>query len=179
MEDKHLIERCLNGEREVYELIVKKYQSMVLALAISMTASIDDAKDIAQESFVRGYLKLSNFNSDLNFKSWIMRITYNCSIDFIRKKNSFLKYFNRKITEGFNDELKKYKLVSDSEIFSPHMKKLKPRERAILLMRYDQNLTPIEIGEILKCSPKTVRVHIFNARKKLKRFIVDPEEKNG
>ena len=179
MEDKHLIERCLNGEKEVYELIVKKYQSMVLALAMSMTTNTDDAKDIAQESFVRGYLKLSNFNSDLNFKSWIMRITYNCSIDHIRKKGSFLKYFNRKIAEGFNERSKKYKFVSDSEIFSPHMKKLKPRERAILLMRYDQNLSTKEIGEILKCSPKTIRVHIFNARNKLKKCIVDMEGENG
>lgn len=179
MEDKKLIERCLNGEEEVYELIVTKYQSMVIGLAFSITSSIDDAKDVAQESFVRGFVKLSGFNTDLNFKSWIMRITYNCSIDFIRKKNSFLKYFNRKVDEGINEEMKKYNLVSDSDIFSPHMKKLKPRERAVLLMRYDQNLSTKEIGSILKCSPKTIRVHIFNARNKLKRFIEEMEGKDG
>ena len=179
MEDKHLIERCLNGEKEVYELMVKKYQSMVIALAMSITSSIDDAKDIAQESFVRAYLKLSKFNSNLNFKSWIMRIAYNCSIDHIRKRKSFLKYFNFKVDQGLNEEMKKYKLVSDSEIFSPHIKKLKPRERAILLMRYDQNLSTNEIGEILSCSPKTIRVHIFNARNKLKKHIEDMETKNG
>jgi len=179
MEDKNLIERCLNGEREVYELLVTKYQSMVIGLAYSITSTIEDAKDIAQESFIRGFVKLSNFNPDLNFKSWILRITYNCSIDHIRKKNSFLKYFNRKVNEGINEELKNYKLVGDSEIFSPHMKKLRPRERAILLMRYDQNLSTKEIGEILKCSPKTVRVHIFNARNKLKKYIEEMEGKDG
>ncbi len=178
MEDKHLIERCLNGDTGVYELIIKKYQSMVIALAMSITSSIEDAKDIAQESFIRGYTKLSGFNSDLNFKSWIMRITYNCSIDHIRKRNSFIKYFNRKIKEGFDGKNKKYELVSSSEIFSPHMKKLKPRERAILLMRYDQNLSTKEIGEIMKCSPKTIRVHIFNARKKLKKHIENVESIN-
>jgi len=171
MEDKKLIERCLNGEKEVYELIVTKYQPLVTSLALSITSSIEDAKDIAQESFVRGFLKLSGFNTDFNFKSWIMRIAYNCSIDHIRKKNSFLKYFNKKVAEGFSEESANYKLVGESDIFLPHMKKLKPRERAILLMKYDQNLSTIEIGAILKCSPKTVRVHIFNARNKLKKFI--------
>ncbi len=179
MDDKHLIERCLNGEREVYELIVTKYQSMVFRLAFSITSSIEDARDIAQESFVRGFLNLSGFNADLNFKSWIMRITYNCSIDLIRKRNSFLKFFNKKVDEGIQRRERQYQLVSNSEIFSPHMKKLKPRERAILLMKYDQNLSPKEIGDILKCSPKTIRVHIFNARKKLKRYLEETEGNDG
>ncbi len=179
MDDKNLIVRCLNGEKEVYELLVTKYQAMVVGLAFSITSSFEDAKDIAQESFIRGFIKLSGFNTDLNFKSWIMRIAYNCSIDHIRKKNSFLKYFNKKVDEGINEVVTKYKLVSDSEIFSPHMKKLKPRERAILLMRYDHNLSTKEIGEILKCSPKTIRVHIFNARNKLRRFIEETERKDG
>jgi len=167
----HLVRRCLDGETGCFEELVREHQAAMFALACTMMSGAEDAKDVTQDSFVKAYTKLKGFKQEYPFRGWIQRITYHTCIDHLRKRNNMVNYIKRKSREWTGKNNPGYTLVEHSELFSPHLKKLNPRERAILLMRYDQSLSNIEIGKIIGCSSNTVSVHLFHARKKLKGFL--------
>lgn len=152
-------------------MLVKKYQSNVLSIAYAITSNMEDARDIAQESFIKAYKKLDGFSQESSFKNWILSITYNTGIDLLRKRKTILNFIKKSKKEDMDPQYEKYNTVEGSEIFSPALKKLKPRERAALLLQIDLNYKTKEIGKILNCNESTVRVHIFNAKKKLKKIL--------
>ncbi|MDQ1353686.1 MAG: type pilus assembly protein PilQ [Acidobacteriota bacterium] len=73
--------------------MVKKYQSHVIALAINILGNRDDALDMAQETFVQVYTNLGRFDTQRNFKTWVLSIAAKRCLDHLRKRKSIFKYF--------------------------------------------------------------------------------------
>src|SRR5689334_4372440 len=76
-----LIERARSGNAEAFEEIVICYQRKILATAWRMLGNQDDARDAAQEVFLRAYKYLGSFNADQDFAGWLYRITVNVCRD--------------------------------------------------------------------------------------------------
>ena len=68
--------------------------------------------------------------------------------------------------------------IQESALFRPYLKILKPKEYLAIVMDVNDGYSSREIGEVLECSESTVRVHQFNARKKLKRALMEAEKKS-
>ena len=174
IDELKLIKLCLLGRRDCYEPLVKKYQSSVLAVAINILGNYDEAQDILQDTFISAYIHLDRFDTERNFKTWLISIAVNRCLDHLRKQKSFLKYFLKQ-SQGSPDEQNKvysdYKVIEDSEFFLPLLKKLKEKERIALVLKMNENYSAKEIGEVLKCSENTVRVHQFNAKQKIKKWL--------
>src|SRR3989339_693536 len=83
-EDLELINRFLNGNREAFEMLVKKYQNRTINTAYSLVGNVSDAEDIAQDVFLKIYRSLGTFNAQAKFSSWLYRITVNTVYDFLR-----------------------------------------------------------------------------------------------
>ena len=66
--------------------------------------------------------------------------------------------------------------LAESEFFSPLLKQLKPRERLALMLKMEENFSAREIAEVLNCSESTARVHVFNAKRKIRRILDGMEE---
>ncbi len=169
MKDIEIIERCIDGYYKDYNLLVKRYQKSVLLTAVSISGNIEEAEDIAQESFIKAYKNLNNFDKEKSFKSWILSIAYRTGIDTYRRKRTFLKIFNVIKQEHSNNNNPGFKSIEDSEIFAPILKVLNLKERAALSLQINENYTAREIAKVLNCSENTARVHIFNAKKKIKK----------
>jgi RNA polymerase sigma-70 factor (ECF subfamily) len=82
-EDAALVNRCLEGDTKAFGKLVEKYQKPIFNAALRMCGNYDDAKDIAQVTFVKAYEKLSGFDRNGKFFSWIYRIMMNETIDFL------------------------------------------------------------------------------------------------
>ncbi len=173
MDDITVIERCIDGDREVYEMLVKKYENPVFSLVRTVVTEREDALDIVQDSFVTAFIKLDKFDKDKNFKPWIMSIAFNKSIDHLRRRKYFIKHLdmvrNEKRTK--QSQNKKNTKIQDSEIFGPYLKNLSSKEKSALVMQLNLDMKAAEIGEVMNCSENTVRVHLFNARSKLKKLL--------
>ena len=70
----------------------------------------------------------------------------------------------------------KDKRIEHSEIFNPILNKLNEKERAVLSLKINEGYTSKEIGYALNCGESTVRVHVFNAKRKLKRFLEEKKD---
>lgn len=169
MNEARVIRRCLSGDTNAFAQLVNRYHRHVLALALNITGDADDARDVAQDSFIQAYCHLNRFDLNKSFKNWLMGITYKRSIDRIRKNKSFLKFMKHYTKVAKTNETSKSRMIEDAITLNPLLKKLKARERTVLYLAVTDSYSAREIGTILGCSESTVRVHIFNARKKLKR----------
>ncbi len=178
MTDNQLIETCLQGRRDCFEPLVRKYQGSVYALALNVLGNGDDAKDAAQETFVQAYVNLDRFDRARNFKTWLLSIAVKRCLDLLRKRKSILGYFLKQTAnKRAPGPPAPFKGVEESDIFRPLLKRIKGKERIALLLKMNEGYSAAEIAEVLGCSPVTARVHLFNAKKQLKEHLDAAEKK--
>ncbi len=183
-EEREIIEKVLSGDTEAFEALVIEHQNKVYSLALRMVGNEEDARDMAQEAFIRAFNSLTGFRGDSKFSVWLYRLTSNICIDFIRSRAK-----KRTVSMTWTDEDgdDAGELEVPDERFSPEaqlertltresvrrgLDSLSPQYREILLLREINGLSYDEIGEALGIEPGTVKSRIFRARKKLCDFFV-------
>lgn len=141
---------------------VYHYSDMVYKLAFAKTGSKYDADDIFQEVFIRYIKKKPEFLSENHRKAWILRVTLNCSLSFL--KNPFRKH-TQKLCENLE--------FKDKETFDLHkeLTKIPQKYRDVIHLFYYEQLSINEISFMLKRKPSTVRTQLTRARSLLKNFI--------
>ncbi|MCK4836112.1 MAG: sigma-70 family RNA polymerase sigma factor [Candidatus Aminicenantes bacterium] len=173
MNETAIIQQSLAGNPDAFAQLVNRYQCNVIALAMNITGDADDARDVAQDSFMQAFTNLHRFDRNRTFKKWLMGITVKRSIDRVRKNKSFLKFFKRYMRVAKTEDTLNTKMIEDSLIIHPLLKKLNGKERSILSLYINESYSAKEIGTMLNCSENTIRVHLFNARKKLKKELLN------
>ena len=83
--DEHIILEVCQGNKEKYSEIIKRYEKKLLRYAIYLLGDEHDSKDVVQESFLKAYISLNNFNRKKKFSSWIYRIVHNESLNLLNK----------------------------------------------------------------------------------------------
>jgi RNA polymerase sigma-70 factor (ECF subfamily) len=172
-EDSYLIERCLQGDRSAFGIIVERYKRRIYSITYSMTRDHADADDLSQDTFVKAYENLRRFSLGTNFPSWLCRIAVNLCIDHLRRKKRFPE-----------DRLDDQPETLSGQNFNPHqdlesselMEKimaavdsLPTDQRTVVILREMQGLGLKEIAEVMKCSESTIRWRLHYARKKLRK----------
>ncbi len=87
IDEATLVERCRQGDDLAWEWLVRRSQGRVYGLAYHYLGSVEDARDVAQEAFVRAYRQLGSFEGD-RFMAWLLRITRNLCIDELRRRKA-------------------------------------------------------------------------------------------
>lgn len=177
MEDSEIVSRCLGGETESFEMLVKKYQAGILSLTWSILKDKEEAKDAAQDAFIQAYLNLGRFDRARSFKNWLYSIASKRCLDRKRKEKSFFKFIKKSAEEeGRKEADGDQKGVENSEAFSSVLSKLNDREKMTVLLKVNEDCSAKEIAEILSCAESSVRVYFFNAKRKLRRFLEKNED---
>src|SRR6266511_4639040 len=86
LDDEDLVGRILAGEEDLFEGLVRRYQSRVLAHVGRMVGNRDDALDLSQEIFLKVFGALNRYNPAFKFSTWLFRIAGNAAIDHLRKR---------------------------------------------------------------------------------------------
>lgn len=182
-EELEIINRVRAGDTDAFESLVLEHQNKVYSLALRMVGNEEDARDMAQEAFVRAYTSLAGFRGDSKFSVWLYRLTSNICIDFLRSRQ---RHQTVSLTYD-TDDAEGGQLEIPDERFSPDtgleraelrgsvvrgLNSLSPEFRSILLLREIEGLTYEEIGRALDLEEGTVKSRIFRARKKLTEFLL-------
>jgi RNA polymerase sigma-70 factor (ECF subfamily) len=83
-----LLSRCRRGDRESWEALVRRYQARVYGFALHYLRDHEEARDAAQEIFIKMYQHLNGFRDGRAFLPWMLRLARNCCIDRIRSRNA-------------------------------------------------------------------------------------------
>lgn len=181
--DRQLVDRCQRGDLDAYEQLVHRYRPKVYALAFSMLHNEQDATDMAQEAFVRGWLAIGRFRKTASFYTWIYRITSNLCIDLVRHRE-------RRPTATFEDEVspdinldvdmaassnprpnEEVRRKELREQIDAALLELTPEHRAVVQLREFDGMQYAEIARAVGCSIGTVMSRLHYARKHLQKLL--------
>lgn len=168
MDEQRVIQKCLNGDVQEFELLVRKYQASIMALAVNMVGDVDEARDVAQDTLVQAYVNLHRFDIERKFKTWVLSIAAKRSIDHLRKRKTFFKFFNQQVKRLGEKPAASPSPLQKSDLFRQLLKGLRTRERTAVILKFNENYSAREIAEVLGCSENTARVHLFNAKVRLR-----------
>ncbi len=176
LDEKALVSRILDGQVDEFQHIISNYQKLVWHMAARIVKSENDREDICQDVFVKVYKNLRSFKFESKLSTWIGRIAYNCSVNFVQKKKPEL--YEDISPEGVTlDSLESDFILPDSSAENNNVAKILNKEimslpmmyRTILTMFHLEEMTYNEIADITKLPEGTVKSHLFRARKELKK----------
>ena len=167
--DFELIDRFLEGDTSAFDMLVQKYQQDVYRLAYRMTQSVDDAKDLAQETFLQAYRALKGFHRRSSFYTWLYRIAVHLCLHH-RKRSGRVEPVAEIPDTPAPGAQPLYDLLEaeQRQAVALAMAALPPQQRAALTLRVHHDLSYREIGEILQCSAGAARANAFHAIQKLR-----------
>ena len=172
---KACIEKAVCGDADAFRDVVLAHQRLVAHVVFRMTGNAADAEDLCQDVFVKVYQNLGGFRVESKFSTWVGRIAYNTCINHLQKKRMPLFGDMRNGLEGPDDEAGEGELP-DAYAEGRDLKARLEREmaclpglqRTVLTLYHVDEMSYIEIGEMLGMPEGTVKSHLFRARKRLK-----------
>ncbi|MCZ6526668.1 MAG: sigma-70 family RNA polymerase sigma factor [Gammaproteobacteria bacterium] len=167
IDDRTLIDRVLdNGDEHAFTQLVKRYQSQ-LRYSLRQITGWDEAlaDDLAQETFIKVYKSLHQYQGNAKFFTWMYRIAYNCFAAHCRSRKPEVQLEQAEITEqGFSPETG----ADLHRDFARALKMFLPEQRMALHLSYQRQLSHSEIAEIMDCPLGTVKSYISRGNEKLK-----------
>lgn len=192
--DALAVERTLAGERDAYRVLVERHSRNVYQLAYRMMGNRQDAEEVVQEAFLRGYQKLKQFAGNANFGTWVYRIAANHAIDLLRqrKADDSRRQVPGRISED-GDEVDVLGRVTDpgpsperlagsTELatrMTEALSTLTPAERTAIVMRHWDGCAIEEIAAVLKSNANATKNTVFRAVAKLRRALEPFAEARG
>ncbi len=183
--DLVLVQRAQRGDMAAYDDLIRRYQERVYATVYHMTSNHEDANDLAQETFIKGYQALQSFKGDSSFYTWVYRIAVNKTINFLKqRKNRTHMSLNDLDVHAENDP-DLVSLISDKtprrdaalaelqEKLNAAMMKLSEVHRLVVTLHDVQGLSHEEIGKVMDSNVGTVRSRLFYARQQLQGHLSD------
>lgn len=170
MSDKHIIKLVLSGDTEQYQLLVERYHQRLIYHLSFLLKDDEQAKDIAQEAFIQAFSKLSQYNDNYAFSTWLYRIADNFAYKQIKQSKRIERDFDIEILE---DDKPEYGDVLDRrqtrEQVRESIKSLEPRYQQVITLYYWENFNYEQIAEVIDHPVGTVRTWLFRAKEQLRK----------
>src|SRR5262245_24498901 len=172
-----LIIRAKAGDAAAFDQIVINHQRKVISLAWRLLGNREDARDAAQETFLRVYKSFGKFDPAQDFNGWLYRIAVNVCRDLARKRRA--NHFSLEVEVEYgaiaeqdspHNTESAAMLAQEQAILLRALATLPEKERAAIVLRDLEELETEEVAKILGSSPTTVRSQISAARVKIKAF---------
>jgi RNA polymerase sigma-70 factor (ECF subfamily) len=183
--DEALCRSVANREPGAFDLLVERYQERAYRIAWSIVRDREEAKDCAQEAFIRLHEGAGSFAGQAKFSTWFYRILVNCCLDNRRRGRGWrrlLVWRDAEDEESAGDLIERQPAPPDdpgermdedqqmSRIWKA-VETLSPQQRAAVTLQYREGLATKEIASVLNTSEATVRVHLHRAFATLRRRV--------
>lgn len=151
---------------EQFELKYQMYSQDLFNVAYGYTRSIQDAEDIVQNVFIKLLQYEKEFKTSNDEKYWLIRVTINESINFVKSSYKKKIVLNEEIVRSTSDQTKEN---TDKEYLKYFVNELPDKYKSVVILFYFENLKTVEISELLKISEAAVRKRLERARDILKK----------
>ena len=179
--DETLVMLTLAGEQRAYEVLVTRYQKLVISSAMSVTKKHFMAEDAAQDAFVTAWMKLDTLKEPQKYSSWVCRIAKNCAINMITRYRSFLPMDvveNLNLSDnGAENPAEIYALSDEHKEVDKSLEKLPEKVREIIRLHYFEGLSIADIADRMRISEGTVKWQLHDGRKRLRKELCAMNEK--
>ena len=187
-DDETLVRRTQSGDTRAFDMLWQKYSSRIYSLVYNMTSNHEDANDLAQEAFIKGFQALKSFKGGSSFYTWVYRIAVNKTINFLKQRKNRSQMSLNDLDFNAEHDPDLVALISDKtprreagltelqEKLNEAMQKLSEPHRLVVTLHDVQGLSHEEIAKIMDCNIGTVRSRLFYARKRIQNLLIDVYE---
>jgi RNA polymerase sigma-70 factor (ECF subfamily) len=174
------IEAARKGDDLAFGQLVEKYQKPVFSLCYRLLGNSNDAEDAAQEAFIRAYRHLKRYDPNRSFATWLLSIASHYCIDRMRKRQLptvSTDNLPQDIIPDRNipDPEREYRLQEREMLVQNLLNKLKPIDRAAIILRYWHQCSEVEIADSLNLSVSAVKSRLFRSRQTLAELWTSPD----
>ena len=182
LQDELLIRRAQHGDADAFEQLLLEHQKNVYNLCYRMAGDPDDAMDLSQETFLRAWRCLDQYQFASAFSTWLYRLCSNICIDFLRKRRrqqtvplTFEDADGEEQTYAVPDAQplpeEQVELKLTRETLAAAMAQLLPEHRAVLQLRVVNEMSYEQIADVLDIQIGTVKSRLSRARNQLKKIL--------
>jgi RNA polymerase sigma-70 factor (ECF subfamily) len=167
--DKALVKAAIDGDRAAFGDLVHRYSRKVFAVCLGLLGTVEDAEDVAQETFLKGLNDLGQLGDCERFGAWIVSIARNLSVDNLRR---------RKRARDLMAERNRQRHDVDESFIELHdaLAQLPEKYRLPLVLYYIDGRSSENVASVLEISKEGVLTRLSRARKELRRLLEGKEE---
>jgi RNA polymerase sigma-70 factor, ECF subfamily len=177
-DDRELVFRAQQGDKESFEVLVQRHQGRVFAVAGGILKNREDVEDVSQQVFLKAYFSLRRFDQRAAFSTWLYKITVNECWDLLRKRKVRPLMYESELSE---QQAQTYMATEHKGENAPDvideldvkqqldhwLNCLEERDRMLLVLKEVQGFTVEEIAQMMGINGNTVKVRLFRARQKI------------
>jgi RNA polymerase sigma-70 factor, ECF subfamily len=174
--DTDLVRRILAGEKDLYEVIIRRYNQRLYRIARSIVQDEEEAEDVVQDTYTRAFEHLAQFEGRALFSTWLTRIAVHASLHRMRLRSRL-----KVIDSAFSRESRSTQMTQTPEhmqlkeetraILENAIDHLPQAYRSVLIMRLLEAMTTSETAQCLDISEETVKIRLVRARRILRRTL--------
>lgn len=173
MNEREAIQRLKSGDIGGLEVLVRTYQVKAIRAAFFITQNEAIAEDIVQETFIRLYHRIQQFDESRPFESYLMRSVINASLKTLRRSRKIVSLDgNPALVKRLLSEVESVESQVELDELSHRLldtlSQLSPRQRAVIIQRYYLEMSEEEMSQTLDIAPGTVKWHLNAARTRLR-----------
>jgi RNA polymerase sigma-70 factor (ECF subfamily) len=172
--DARLVDAARRGDREAFGQLVVRYERRLIRVILRFVQDVELARDLAQETFLRAYERLDQFDPSRRFGPWLFRIGVNLTLDYLRKRKRRGKWAlfsetsrERSPDPGVPDPRNRIDLSQEVEAI---LEQVPEKYRTVLVLRDLENFSTSEIAAILNRKEATIRWRLAEARNRFKQL---------
>jgi RNA polymerase sigma-70 factor (ECF subfamily) len=165
-EDGAAVKRCLDGEPAAFEVLVGRYQKTMFNVALRMLGNYEDARDAAQNTFVKAYEKLGTYDPERRFFSWIYRILMNECLN-LRRRPATEPLADTGAAVADSSEVDVVEAAERKRDVRQAILSLSPAYREVIVLRHFAALSYEQMSEAIGVPTKTVKSRLHTARQQL------------
>jgi len=180
--DQELVRLCLKGQERAAHELVSRYQRPVFSFIFRMVRDRELAEDLAQDTFVRAFDRLAQYDPGYKFSSWLFKVGHNLTVDHIRRRELDTVSIHGAPDAVTSDQQEATSVTLESEFERPDellearelgasieeaIERLRPEYRTAILLRHVEGYSYDEISEVMEIPLGTVKTYIHRARVEL------------
>ena len=185
-EDREIVREVLNGKKELFALLVHRYEDKIFNYIYYLVKQKQEAEDLAQTTFVKAFFALRQYNHAYEFSTWIYSIARNVCLDYFRKRKKEEADVSLHIVVGDDGDTEMGELMEEDHSPDPlktvlndelrekiekAIASLPLKLREIVVLRHLEDCSYEEIAQIMNLPVGTVKSYLHRARKKLKEWL--------
>jgi RNA polymerase sigma-70 factor (ECF subfamily) len=183
-DDAALVKAARRGDMGAFEELVFRHRDPIYARAFSMTRNEEDAVDLSQEAWIKGWQRLGQFQGDSSFTTWMTRIVINLCLDHLRKQKRQRADSIEAMDEesgGVERQMPVVAVNPTAGLERAELRKkidgaldqLSAEHRTVLVLHEFEDMEYKEIAKTVGCSMGTVMSRLFYARRKMAALLAE------
>jgi RNA polymerase sigma-70 factor (ECF subfamily) len=171
--DAELVNAVLDGEKQAFAVLVKRYERPVRAVALNVLGDYHSAADVSQDAFVKAYDQMAGLRKPEAFGPWLMKISRRCALDSARRKT---KETQLKTKINVAIESPNGRLDEGMQRILAAIVRLPRAEKQVVMLRYFGENSVKNVADIVGRNVGTVTKQLSRAHKRLRYLLERSEE---